>query len=111
MRAVARPTYQGGILTPLIKVIRHGQVTLPAEFREALALKEGDYLEAEIQEAAIVLRPAVVMSRDEAIHGLHDLMDRVQARNQAIPDAEVDRDVAQAIQAVRSVKKPHARRS
>jgi AbrB family looped-hinge helix DNA binding protein len=96
------------MLTPLIKVIRHGQVTLPAEFREALALKEGDYLEAEIQEAAIVLRPTVVMGRDEAIRGLHELMDRVQARNEGLPDAEVERDVAQAIQAVRRVKKPHA---
>lgn len=93
---------------PLIKVIRHGQVTLPAEFRLALDLKEGDYLAAEMQAAAIVLKPAVVVSRTEAITGLHKLLNRVQARNEDIPDETVERDVLQAIHAVRHLKKSNA---
>lgn len=93
---------------PLIKVIRHGQVTLPAEFRAALDLKEGDYLAAEMQAAAIVLKPAAVVSRGEAIAGLHKLLDRVQARNHDIPDAAVERDVTAAIQALRRLKRSHA---
>ena len=35
---------------PLVKMTRNGQVTLPAEARKALRLKEGDYLEAEVAE-------------------------------------------------------------
>ena len=44
----------------LVKVIRNGQITLPAEAREALRLKEGDYLEAEVVEGEVRLKPVAV---------------------------------------------------
>jgi AbrB family looped-hinge helix DNA binding protein len=47
----------------LVKLLRGGQMTLPAEARRALRLKEGDYLEAEIVEDRLVLRPVSVVSR------------------------------------------------
>ena len=31
----------------IVKVIRHGQITFPAEFRKALNLREGSYLEGQ----------------------------------------------------------------
>lgn len=86
---------------PLVKVIRHGQITLPAEFRKALDLDEGDYLEAEMEQDRIVLKPKVILDRKEAIRKLHELMDRVQARNREFSEEEVERDVAEAIKAVR----------
>jgi AbrB family looped-hinge helix DNA binding protein len=92
---------QGGIEMPLVKVIRHGQITLPAEFRKALDLDEGDYLEAEIDQDRIVLKPKIILDRKEAIKKLHELMDRVQARNAEFSEEEVERDVLEAIQAVR----------
>lgn len=89
---------------PLIKMIRHGQVTLPAKFRDALQLKEGDYLEAVMQGNGIMLKPAVILDRNQAIKGLHQLMAEVQARNEGYTQEEVERDVAQAIRAVRKRK-------
>ncbi len=89
---------------PLVKVIRHGQVTLPTKFREALNINEGDYLEAECYDDQIVLRPAVVLKRDEAIKRLHRLMDEIQARNEDIPIEELEQDVREAVQAVRHQK-------
>jgi AbrB family looped-hinge helix DNA binding protein len=50
----------------LVKLLRGGQMTLPAEARRALRLKEGDYLEAEVGEDRIVLKPVAVVSREEA---------------------------------------------
>lgn len=50
----------------LIKVLRAGQVTLPADVRRALSLKEGDYLEAELVEGALRLRPVSVVDRAAA---------------------------------------------
>ncbi|MBI3460428.1 AbrB/MazE/SpoVT family DNA-binding domain-containing protein [Candidatus Acetothermia bacterium] len=96
---------------PLIKIIRHGQLTLPADFRKALDVKDGDYLEAELQEDCVVLKPAVILDRAEAIKRLHRLMDQVQAKNEHISDEEVERDVAAAIRAVRRTKSHAKRRS
>jgi AbrB family looped-hinge helix DNA binding protein len=47
----------------LIKILRAGQVTLPADARKALALEEGDYLEAEVVEGELRLKPVSVVDR------------------------------------------------
>lgn len=95
---------------PLIKVIRHGQVTLPAEFRQTLAIRDGDYLEAQLQQDQIVLKPTVVLDRAQAIKKLQQLMNRVGKRHEHIPEAKVEQDVLEAIQTVRQqdyAKKKH----
>ena len=50
----------------LVKVIRNGQITLPAEARKALRVKEGDYLEAEVVDGEVRLKPVAVIARQEA---------------------------------------------
>jgi AbrB family looped-hinge helix DNA binding protein len=51
----------------LVRLLRGGQVTLPAETRRALKLSEGDYLEAEVVEGkGLLLRPVSVTSREQA---------------------------------------------
>lgn len=104
MPVVRLPNYKERGVMPLIKLIRHGQVTLPAKFRDALKLKEGDYLEAEIKNNSIVLKPAVILQREQAIKGLHKLMDEVQSQNKDYSQAEVEQDVQEAIKAVRNQK-------
>lgn len=51
---------------PLVKVIEHGRITLPAEAREALRVKEGDYLEAEVVGGEVRLKPVGVVGRQAA---------------------------------------------
>lgn len=92
---------------PLVKIIRHGQVTLPAHFREVLNIKEGDYLEAELEGNRVVLKPTVVLDRNQAIKQLHQLMDKVQERSRNASEEEIERDVQAAIRAVRR-RKRHA---
>ena len=48
---------------PVVRVIRHGQITLPKEFREALGVKEGDLLEAEMKENQMVLKPKILIDK------------------------------------------------
>ncbi len=48
---------------PVVRVIRHGQVTLPKEFRDALGVKEGDILEAEMKENQVVLKPKTLIDK------------------------------------------------
>ncbi|MBM4067069.1 MAG: AbrB/MazE/SpoVT family DNA-binding domain-containing protein [Planctomycetes bacterium] len=48
---------------PIVKVIRNGQITLPKEFRDALGVKEGDILEAEMKENRVVLKPKSLIDK------------------------------------------------
>ena len=48
---------------PYVKIKTKGQVTIPAEFRRDLNLKEGDLLEALVEKGGIVLKPKTVVDR------------------------------------------------
>ncbi len=43
---------------PLTKVTRNYQITIPAEIRKALGIKEGEYLSVELRGDEIVIRRA-----------------------------------------------------
>jgi AbrB family looped-hinge helix DNA binding protein len=49
-----------------VKVGRAAQITLPAEIRKQLEVTEGDYLEAEVIEGSLVLRPVSTAGRQRA---------------------------------------------
>ena len=51
-------------LMALVKVRRAAQITLPREIRDAAHLEEGDYLEAQLTEEGILLRPVSIGSRE-----------------------------------------------
>ena len=59
----------------LVKLLRGGQLTLPAEARRALKLKEGDYLEAEVVNGGVLLRPVAVVGREKAWDELMAIVD------------------------------------
>lgn len=60
----------------LVKLLRGGQMTLPAEARKALRLKEGDYLDAEIVGGTLRLRPVAVVDRQRAWRQVMATVDR-----------------------------------
>ncbi len=51
-------------LMALVKVRRAAQITLPREIRDAAHLEEGDYLEAQLTNEGILLRPVRIGSRE-----------------------------------------------
>jgi len=53
----------------LVKVKTKFQVTIPAELRDRIHLKEGDMLEAVIEGDVIVLKPMVVLNRESLAQG------------------------------------------
>ena len=60
----------------LVRIKPKGQVTIPADIREELALAEGDYLEVRREGRRIVLRPKIAVDRDvvaKIAEGLADL--------------------------------------
>jgi len=52
---------------PLVKVLRHGQVTLPKEFREILGINEGDLMEAELAGTKILFKPKAVVDKETTL--------------------------------------------
>jgi AbrB family looped-hinge helix DNA binding protein len=87
----------------LVRVKEKYQVTIPAKIRKELNLRVGDYLEVEAQDEAIVLRPKAVIDREkeEAWGRLKELLERVHRKIGEVPEEEVERDVLEAIRALR----------
>lgn len=48
----------------LVRIRRAAQITLPREIRERIRLDEGDYLDAQLTEAGILLRPVSIGTRE-----------------------------------------------
>jgi AbrB family looped-hinge helix DNA binding protein len=66
----------------LMRVRAASQLTLPADVRKALNIKEGDYLEAEIVKDGVLLKPVSVVARaqqrQEAWKGIAEAASRVK---------------------------------
>lgn len=89
---------------PLVKVVRNGQITLPAKLREAMNIKEGDYLEIEVEEQGkIVLKPKAMVDKEkkEAWEDLDKLLEQVHQKNKDVDPEQVEQDVLQTLQSIR----------
>lgn len=49
----------------VVKVLRHGQITLPKNLREVLDIKEGDILEIELEQSCLVLKAKMLVDKDK----------------------------------------------
>ena len=56
------------------------QITLPPEVRQALNVGIGDYLEAEVVEGGVLLKPVAVVERTKAWDELFKMLERVGYR-------------------------------
>ncbi|HEC35582.1 MAG TPA: AbrB/MazE/SpoVT family DNA-binding domain-containing protein [Anaerolineae bacterium] len=53
-------------MATLVKVTRSGQITIPAAIRQALNLREGDYVEVSLADDRIILTPKQVVDKSQA---------------------------------------------
>ena len=85
-----------------VKVLRGGQITMPKELRKVLEIKEGDILEVQMEKNKVVLKPKILMDKDQAWERLNQVMAKVGKRHRKTSEKEVDSDVLGAIKTVRS---------
>jgi AbrB family looped-hinge helix DNA binding protein len=85
-----------------VRVLRGGQITMPKELRESLEIKEGDILEVEMENRKVVLKPKVLVDKDQAWARLNQIMKKVGRRHRKISEKEVEEDVLEAIKTTRS---------
>ena len=91
----------------LVRMLRGGQVTLPAEARKALKLSEGDYLDLEVAGGTVTLRPVTVVDRAEADRQLDAILSRVKYVGPEPPPEEEIMDLA--ADEARAVRAEHAK--
>ena len=97
-------------LMALMRVRRLAQLTLPAEVRRALNVKEGDYLEAHIVKDGVLLKPVSVVERERAWIGIMHAMSQerdLQANPGDDNQAEEER-IARMVKESRRKKRKHA---
>ncbi len=87
---------------PFVKVLRGGQITMPKELREVLEIKEGDILEVQMEKNKVVLKPKVLVDKDQAWEKLDKIMAKVGKRHGRISEKEIESDVLEPIRTVRS---------
>ncbi len=87
---------------PFVKVLRGGQITMPKELREVLEIKEGDILEVQMEKNKVILKPKILMDKDQAWERLNQVMAKVGKRHRKTSEKEVESDVLEAIKTVRS---------
>ncbi|MDH5428697.1 MAG: AbrB/MazE/SpoVT family DNA-binding domain-containing protein [Nitrospirota bacterium] len=73
----------GDHISVLVKVRRAAQITLPREIRQAAHLEEGDYLEAEVIESGILLRPVSIGTREPTSKQQADILAVVNKERRA----------------------------
>ena len=52
---------------PLVKLKQKGQMTIPAEIRDQLKLRQGDLLEARTDGRSIILVPKAIVDREALV--------------------------------------------
>jgi AbrB family looped-hinge helix DNA binding protein len=67
----------------LMRVRRAAQLTLPADVRRALNVKDGDYLEAHVTKEGVLLKPVSVVDRKRAWTSIKKAVSQVTDRKAA----------------------------
>jgi AbrB family looped-hinge helix DNA binding protein len=92
------------LLTEIIRPLRRGQLTIPAEFRRQLGIAEDTLLQLTLREGKIEITPVVAkpISSKSWAQELYAQFAPVRATAQAMAEAEIDALIDEAVAEVRS---------
>lgn len=101
------PTAQRHRDMALVKVKDRAQITLPPDIRKALNVGVGDYLETEVVEGGVLLKPVAVVERTKAWDALFKVLEgvRYQGPDPRPSPEEEERMVAEMIRAYRKERR------
>ncbi len=91
----------------LVKQLRHGQITIPKEFRDALGIEETDMLSISLSEGKLEVEPVRMQPKATGspwAKKLYELYAPVRESLKDVPDAEINEAIDEALKEVRSRK-------
>jgi AbrB family looped-hinge helix DNA binding protein len=91
----------------LLKVRERAEITLPREIRDALNVQEGDYLEAEVVEGGVLLRPATSVDKATARARLKETLSGSRWIGPG-PEPSEDEVMQEAVRLVKEARKEMA---
>jgi AbrB family looped-hinge helix DNA binding protein len=94
----------GTLAMTIIRIRERAQITLPAEVRKALNVEKGDYLEAEVVEGSLMLKPVALVDRKAAKARLNELLRGSRYVGPA-PEPSEDEVMEEAVQAVKETRR------
>ena len=91
-------------LTRVVRPLRRGQLTIPAEFRRKLGIDDDTLLQLTLQEGKIEITPVVATPVSEMAWAreLHETFAPVRQEAQEMEEADIDALIDEAIDEVRS---------
>jgi AbrB family looped-hinge helix DNA binding protein len=94
----------------LMRVRAAAQLTLPADVRKALNIKEGDYLETEIVDGGVLLKPVALVDRKDAWRRIQSITAKVRnlKPRRGEDPAAVEQWIADQVKAHRRKPRRHA---
>lgn len=91
-------------MTRIIRPLRSGQITIPAEFRKRLGIAEDSLLQVTLKEGELSIKPVRVSERPESsawLKELYDLFAPMRDEATKYSEAEIDEAIDKAVSATR----------
>ena len=91
----------------LVKQLRHGQITIPKEFREALGIDKDDLLSVALGEGKLEIEPVKVTPREKGspwAKELYQMFAPVRASLESCAEEEINQAIDEAVGEVRRRK-------
>jgi AbrB family looped-hinge helix DNA binding protein len=92
----------------IVKQLRHGQITIPKELRQALGLEADDLLSIEVIDGKLEIEPVKVIPKTEGspwFRELYEMFEPVRNSLMTYSEEEINDAIDEALRAVRASKK------
>jgi AbrB family looped-hinge helix DNA binding protein len=94
----------------LVRVKDRAQITLPPEIRKALGVGVGDYLETEVVEGGVLLKPVAVVERTKAWNEILKIVERPKWRGPG-PEPSEEETMQMVVDEIKRMRRGHEDRS
>jgi AbrB family looped-hinge helix DNA binding protein len=86
----------------LVKPLRHGQITIPKEFRDALGLTEDDLLSVTLEDGKLEIEPVRFQPNPNWARELYEAFAPVRESLEGVPEEEINQAIDEAVKEVRA---------